>query len=358
MELVKIQLKDLENFCNSEVFQHFTVKPISPLRVKSYIHNPRADQNDYVLYMLVANGEMVAFRTIVGDYVFTTDQPIKFGWCSGSWVTPHLRRTGLSKQLLHECFQDWQQRLMFTNYAENSKQLYLDSNFFCILQQRTGRRFYLFPNCYEILLKKSTPSWLKQLSPIFSAVFTLYTHVKLFFRKTNNLYFTELDTLDEDCQQLFSFSLSNTLYRRQTDEWLWILHYPWMQQDVVDNYEYPFSYGGKNFQTKIIKYTAGGQSLGFFIYSIVNRNMKVLYYYDNNTKVNMQNLAKIVVDVAIKNKISYLTILDTELVSAIQRHSFWFVFSKTISSNVYSSFQLENVNSQKIFDGDGDNCFT
>ena len=356
MDLIKIRLKDLKDFCDSEVYNQFKVKPISPLRTASYIHNPRAHGDDYVLYMLVENNELLAFRTIWADRVYDGDQAIRFGWYSGNWVAPHYRRQGWSKRLFQESYADWEKRVMFTNYAEASKQLYLDSKTFQLLKERHGKRFYLFPDMHEIIKNKSIPSWIKKLAPALTVCCALLSGFKIFFYKGKLLQYTELEQLDEGCMQLLAEKSTSSLYQRGPLEIAWIFQYPWITNKQMEHVEYPFSYSVTNFQIKIVKQEEQGNVSFFFIYTIINKKMKILYYYghQNDTK----QLSNIILDIAVRNRISYLTVLDRELAAIVERQASWFIFSKGITSNIYSSFQLHDVSSKKIFDGDGDNCFT
>ncbi len=117
MEIKKIRLSELEEFANSTQFQSFENKPITTFRVASQIKNPRAQPNDYVLYMGFVDDKLVAYRTLFGDHITKQGKTIRFGWCSGAWVHPGFRKEGFSTLLLNEAFDDWEGKLMFTNYA-------------------------------------------------------------------------------------------------------------------------------------------------------------------------------------------------------------------------------------------------
>ena len=130
LEIKKIRLKELNDFVKSEMFNQFEILPISPERVKSYINNPKAKPEDVVLYLGSINNALVAFRSLFAGELISDDLKTRFAWCSGNWVAPEFRRKGFSEQLLKEAYSDWSGKLMFTNYAPNSENLYLKTGWF------------------------------------------------------------------------------------------------------------------------------------------------------------------------------------------------------------------------------------
>ncbi|MCL1943084.1 MAG: hypothetical protein FWF54_05995 [Candidatus Azobacteroides sp.] len=360
MDLVKIKLKDLKAYTESEQFKKFAVKPISPLRAESYIANPRADSEDIVLYMLIEGEVLVAFRTILTDYLYTkNDEIIKFGWYSGNWVSLKHRRKGYSKFLMKESFKDWNGKMMALNMAENSKLMFLKSRKMFLFKQRLGIRFYLYPDLMSILKDKVIFSKVKWCLPMLSKLIGFYTKLKLsIFYKKNNLFYCELNNLDDECNKYIENNhiKSNELFQRSKTELAWIFQYPWITNKQTNKFNYPFSYLVSDFKFRVIKILKDGETTGFFIYSLINRKMKILYYFINCCDI--YDMCNIILYIAICNKINYLTILDEKLTSQMKNQSFYFAFHKTIESNIFSSFIIEDYKEKIIYDGDGDNCFT
>ena len=349
MGLIKIKLNELGNFCNSNLFQSFSVKPISPLRVKSYLGNPRANPNDTVLYMYVENGELIAFRTILSDSI----DNINFGWCSGNWVNPAFRGKKISVKLFNEVAKDWENRLMFTNYAPASEHNYINTKQFKILKYRTGRRFYLYPNFSEIL--KGRKTILSPILPLLSALTGSISFLKSLFTSNKLPKFKELETLDDDCREILRNS-AKTFFNRKETELDWIINFPWITPEKHSDFVYPFSYSEINYSLKIVKIYDADIFAGFFVYTILNAKMKIIYHFVEDEIMDL--LLNVVATLARRNKISYLTILEPALAMRFQKIKHGFAFSKQANSHIYSSLNIENNQHLTIFDGDGDNAFT
>ena len=350
MDLIKVKLSELEGFFESVVFQLFTVKPISPLRVKSYVENPRANADDTVLYMFVENGELIAFRTVLSDCI---GKNTPFGWCSGVWVKPEFRGQKLSVKLLHEALNDWNNRLMFTNYAPTSEFCNLSVQRFKVLKKRTGLRFYLYPDFKKMY--KERKSYFKPFFPLLSATVRGISFLKSLVLPAKAPKFVELNSLDEDCRSFLRNSPA-TYFNRKEPELDWIIKFPWITSDEYSNFMYPFSFAKIDYSLKIVKVFDDNSFVGFFVYTIVNAKMKLIYHFFETNKENL--LVNAVTVLARKNKIAYLNILDPLLAKLFREKSRCFAFSKTISSHIYSSLGIENEQNLTIFDGDGDNCFT
>ncbi len=358
MDLIKIRLNELDAFCQSELFRAFSVKPISPLRVKSYRTNPRARETDVVLYLLIDQEKQpAAFRTVWADMAYPEeDTSIRFGWCSGIWVNPQYRGQQLWKVLLQEALKDWEEKLMLTNYANMIPSLYTKDNSFLPFHFRKGYRFYLYPDFSEIL-KNRIPEPLQGLLVPANYLARWIYNLKRCFLKSPDRRITSVESgfPDEDCRKLLDANRTKTLFRRGPEELEWIINYPWVTETKDNGFYYPFSYDGIPYRIKTVKYFVENEMSGFFIYSVINRKMKVLYHYE--TEKNTGILAGIIIRLALQEKISHLTILSESLSQAVKSQSAYFLFHKPFNMHLYASFPLP-VNKKLIFDGDGDYCFT
>ena len=142
IKIIKIKLKNLLEFVESTTYQKFRNKPISILRVQSYINNTQANKEDVVLYMAFIDNELVGYRTILSDVFYDKNTKQKFGWLSGNWVHPKYRRKNISTKLFNEVIKDWDSRLMYSNYAEESKAVYDKTETFTTLKSLHGIRYY------------------------------------------------------------------------------------------------------------------------------------------------------------------------------------------------------------------------
>jgi hypothetical protein len=95
---------------------------------------------------------------------------------------------------------------------------------------------------------------------------------------------------------------------------------------------------------------------GFFIYTLIESQMKITYSFVERTAWNI--MAGAVISIAEKNRIEYLTVLNPGTARFLKDRWGFLILSKRYTSNIYSSFNIENSDNKTIFDGDGDNCFT
>ena len=358
MELKKVCIKELDDFIRSDWFQTLPDKPISSFRVNSYLKNPHALPDDPVLYFLKEDDRIWAYRTVFADRL--TNDGKRFAWFSGNWVHPDYRRKGLSEQLLKEIIIDWKKRLVFTNYAPASLQLYQKTKQFYPFYEATGRRFYLFAKTQKLFYKRYP-----EFSLIWKLVdrfICLFASVKvLFFRRKDNkkFVFEKMDWPDDECYELIEMQKQKYLFSRGKDELQWILANPWVSTSDKKFVEsYAFSSFSNQFEYRTVKVFQKGKFIGFMMYSIRDGHLKLLFKLFNiDCNPLLSSLARYLVREAVDEKLEMMTVLDSELTRAIQRQTTPFLFSKGIDHHFYSSFAIDNKH-LKIQDGDGDYIFS
>ncbi|WP_321370720.1 GNAT family N-acetyltransferase [uncultured Draconibacterium sp.] len=359
LQVKKIRLNELENFVNSKAFQNYEVVPISPIRARSYLANPHALNNDIVLYLGFKNERLVAFRSIFADTLNSDDQQIRFGWCSGNWVHEQYRRLGYSEQLLREAYEDWDKKLLFTNYAPNSEKLYVKTGLFQPIHQFEGVRAYLHAKTARLFqTQKNTVTAL--LSNIIDFFISLLVHLIGFFynpKPGSAISFSDTTKPDEACYEFLKSNPVNSVFNRDETELKWIFDHPWMsQQNNGVSSRYPFSSFSKNFYYKTVKVKRDKKMLGFFIFSVREGHLKTLYF--NLTEDCTKEIAVFLKKYCLSNKIEYLTIYKKELAGQLLSRKFPFLHAKRYGQKIYSTFQVSNKKQHTFQDGDGDVFFT
>jgi len=357
MELIKIKINELEDFCRSDLFQKLETKPVSPLRLKSYIANPRAEGDDTVLYIFLENEALIAFRAVLPDIASNEDgTSFRFAWCSGVWVDPKYRGQKLWLPLLEEVMKDWDNKLLLTNYAPITEALYTKENLFEPVLSRQGRRFYFKPNFREIYKNRISNPVFKLFLSLATALASLAYSIKSkFSTSVPDIRLEELDRPDQECLDLMQAHSGFSLFRRGEKEINWIINYPWITETEDLSCRYPFSYDKIERKIKVVKHFYQDSFSGFFVYSIIKGEMKVLYHFEN--KGLESSVVAPILQIAKTNRISHLTILSSLLSGKIRRKTNYFLFSKPFCSNIYNCFNF-SCHDFTVFDGDGDNCFT
>lgn len=358
LEIKKIRLNELEDFVSSKAFHELEYIPISPLRAKSYLANPHALPNDIVLYLGFIENKLVAFRSLLPDVVNSGDKQIRFAWCSGSWVHPNFRRKGFSQLLLKEAYADWSKKLMFTNYAPNSENLYLKTGWFKPIHQFKGVRAYLFPKTIKLVASANSNVFSKIFFSFVDWIISIYSSIRLWFFNEDPISavsFKSRDFPDEQCYQLIN--TTRTPFSRNEKELKWTFDNPWisLKKSELDK-KYPFSSFSNSFSYKTVKAFSKNDFVGFFLFSIRDGHLKTLYWnLPNGFEEEIANYLKLFCK---KNKIEMATIYKKELAEVLFKRKFPFLRAKKYGQKIYSTFEIEKNSYLNFQDGVGDVIFT
>jgi len=360
LEIEKIKLEKLETFIKSKRFQSFEKIPISQHRVESYLNNPHALPDDFVLYMGFSDEKLVAFRTLFADVAYQGSQSIRFGWCSGNWVHPDYRRQGFSEKLLRETYSDWNQKLMFTNYAPNSEKLYLKTGWFKAIHQFEGARAYLFPKIRKLKMNSKDNFFKKAFYSILDFDIEFISTVRLLFYhepKPDKFRFELIGKPDAGCYQYLRKNQPEHLFRRYENELKWIFSFPWISQSKTESGEkYPFSWFADDFQYHTVKFSKDNKLEGFCIFSVRDKYLKTLYFAGAEDVI--PELAAFLKSFSKKHRIEVVTVYKKELAAQFLQRNFPFLRVKKYGQKIYSSFELSESTKTVFQDGDGDVIFT
>ena len=352
IDIKKISIKELSEFIDSDFFKNLNTKPVSPDRALSYINNPRSVPNDPVVYMLLLNKELVCFRTVIPDFIYKNDEKEKIAWLSGSFTKINYRRKGYSKLLLDEIIKDYNQKIIYTNYAPESHLLYSNSGKFKIVTERKGRRFYGKININDFIKKKSF--FMMLIKPFSNLLISIFARFK---RAT---YHTDRSIkIEEHKKQLpknFIKNIQNrqSLFNREQKDFEWIFNFPWLTTNKeYFNYDYPFSFYTNDFKYHFLHVSKQNDN-AWLILMERESSIKLSYYSCTNIKL----AAKAILDLCYTTKAKTLTILDRELSQEIIAHKMPFIYHKPFHMGIYASFPIENPGQYQFQDGDGDYIFT
>ncbi len=360
LNILKIKLSELESFVHSETYKQFIVVPISMLRVQSYKNNPHALPDDVVLYAGLIETRLVAFRTLFAGLVQTESETQRFGWCSGNWVHPDFRRKGFSEQLLNEAFADWNDKLMFTNYAPNSEKLYLKTGKFGVVHQFQGFRGYLFPKTSKLILYASKNRFNKIGFSIIDSLIFAFTMVRTWFYRSGSdpdISFEVLNLPDAACYASLKNNSVRYCFNHGETELRWIFRFPWISENKpVEAERYPFSSYTNDFRYYSVKVFDKNILAGFFIFSIRSGHLKTLFF--NLSDRFDQSVAGFLKQFCINQKIEVITVYNSGVARQLFSRKFPFLRAKKYGQKIYSSFEIINQQNHHFQDGDGDVIFT
>ncbi len=364
--LKKIQLNELAAFVSSDEYNQFDVLPISLNRVESYLQNPRANPDDFILYMLFDGYLLIGFYTLLTDTLCVDNKTERFVWLSGAWVRSEYRRKGISTNLLLELFADWNGRAIYTNYAPNAKAMFDKSGKFSLLTSKKGLKLYFRFHNAELLRQRhrlfNKSLIILQLADSFLNFVTIpFRHFQQLVLAT---WLTKVKLIREPDESVWHFmeAYPNSAFNRGRIEYEWILSHPWVRVETKDKRLYPFSHTAKEFYYLALQQlTSNGFVESMALLKVRDAAVSIPYYYSTNNSSRLMYKAMLAYCHQIKAK--SLTFYQEPLLAssnssygdAIFRKKMWQKYF--ISSSLKNSFS-SNIDYITVQDGDGDCIFT
>ena len=152
LEIKKYNRKDLEQYVNSQTFKDLKVIPISFHRAISQCNNPRALEDDILLFVAYEDGQIAGCLGALPDDYFTKDNTkVHLAWMSCLWVDPEHRGKKIAQKLIHSCFEAWDHRIILTEFTSEAGSLYQKRNLFDPWLTLKGRRWYIQSDLIFIL---------------------------------------------------------------------------------------------------------------------------------------------------------------------------------------------------------------
>lgn len=363
IDIKRVKLSELNALVSSPEYPNWEVIPISRHRAISYINNPRASADDIVLYLAYFDDKMVGYRTILSDTIFKNGKAIKVGWLSGNWVNPKLRRKGIATALFNAAFSDWGEKLLFTNYALESKAVYDKTSRFQLLETLKGRRFYIRP-CLAKTLPAKGPTY-KALKPIWHSIdfiLGLLNPIPLFGKliRTKGISIEYLAYPDNEVRDIFTSTLTITPTARSGNDLQWILRHPWLvSSPLADRIgdKYYFSSSPKKFEQLLLKVYRQNQLLGIIMINNRDGFATTPYVICN---INEEKLfAKVIAKHALAMGCNRLTSFNQPIADALSSIFPLGLLSKSQKRNFYASQKVVDIieKGATFAEGDGDITF-
>jgi len=366
VETIKdVKIKDLNDFINSKEYQKFEYIPISFHRAVSYINNPRANKEDIAISLLYLNDKLIAYRCLYSDFFYYKEEQVDFAWISGSWVHPDFRRQGFSMKLLEHIMNRSAGKIMFSNYAPESKFLYDKSGFFSEVANLKGRRFYFRFSFFELLPPKhSFFKKIKLLLFVGDYFLNFYFDIRflLYKNKTQNINFYENKKIDTETQAFIEGNNKNNPFLRNEKEINHALSFPWIiEKNKTDKSEekYYFSSYAKRFKYVNIKvYDENSEISAFLLLKIRNNSMTIPYTFFEKNELN--KLIQIIYFYIKKHRINHLTTYNSAINTKLLKQKRLILFSKEMQKKFFATNKIKNIFNKKnnFYAGDGDNLYT
>ncbi len=361
MDLRTFTLEELEQYLNPLFSSQGSTLPLSPLRLKSYLANPRADKRDTVLFEMHHENQLVGYRTLLPDKYYDQEGlPQGFAWLSGNWVHPSMRRQGISTLLLNEAEEKWYGKLMYTNYAPDSKALYDHTGRFRLIARREGKRYYLRSNAEELLASRIKAGGLLKIGDRVINQLREKQLTSFRFPESSSISLERIKEPAPDMEAIISLIQQDSLFRRDMNIFSWALGNPWVTDQDIPPINYNFSYSSDKFENIFFKFQDeenGARGMLWLIHH--NRAISVPYLFTEDDQL-MDAMASILTRTMIELGCTHTTIRHPGLNTRLEAFSKLFLSSKQMPQLVFAHNNLSDSIPPRAFihDGDGDVMFT
>lgn len=361
MELLTYTLEELKPYLYTLYSNPESLVPVSPLRLESYLNNPRAEPSDPVLFEMRQEGKVIAYRTLLPDCLFDREgNAQRFAWLSGNWVSPDKRRQGISTRLLEQAEEHWDGRLMYTNYSPESKTLYDHTGRFSMIAHREGFRFYLRSASEDILSKRMGFRNLFGTADHLINRFREHRLEKFKFPDSGPCHIKPVDGFVAQLSELVKKLQQDALFRRDREIFEWALEYPWVTEIECDPVNYHFSYRANRFENTIYQTILPESENQGILWILLHNNVLSVPYLFAGGKMLHGCMADILVQTMIEKCCSHTTIRNPELIKQLMKYKKLFLSIRKMPQLIFAHEKLAGKipDNPLIHDGDGDVIFT
>lgn len=350
----------LREFIGSADFGSMPVIPVTRHRAESWLNNPRMDPADILMYTVSEGSGLIAYRCILPDKTGDT----RFGWLSGNWVVPARRREGIATRLFEEAFGDWEGRLMYTNYAPESKAVYDDTGRFGLYASTTGMRYYLRSAAARLLPGRAgIPVAMKPILSLGDGIVNFWQDVRIRAamgkNKADLLGAEPLEGMDRESHEFLAANHALGFGKRGMEEFGWIEAHPWIIEAAEKDKRYFFSSDAPVFRNHYIKIIDGaGEMTAFFMVARIDRRMTIPY-----ASICKEKTASRILDHYLaKNGISVFTTYNPQVINEMKHSSLPLLGKRKMHRNYYATRELleflPDAGGIVFQDGEGDCVFT
>ncbi len=370
MELKLYTKSELLDYCLSAEYSSARDVSISQHRATSYLQNPRGDYDDIVM-IHAYDGEILAgYLGILPDHIVESPSEDldlvkqKFGWLSCIWVHSEYLGKGIAKSLLAKMAEEWNGKILATEFIPGLQKLYLQSGYFKSGFQIPGLRIYF---------GSTMGDWIPRKFPAFNFTKPLLIFCDRLlnqiwtFRKKDEIISNNWETSNLDDIRLKEFIHQHhqqNPFRRNVDEFKWMCQYPWVLEKsdaVICDKRYYFTSCVEKFSVENFVLKNSNEEIQIFV-QLLRKNfcLTVNYLFIKDTRM-IPELYALIHDFILRNKIAVLRVFGNQNLRLFDRR----LDGEIIRRKVVREFLLSESMQQyikgdvdEIQAGDGDCGFT
>lgn len=365
MKIEKVTLTQLKDLLNDNDYWRQQTLPISKQRALSFIHNPRAEPDDPVLFCGYDNDELIGYLGVLPDMIFTNSTSYRIGLLSGWWVHKDYRKSGIGAFLFVKANQEYKDRLCGIKYNRKSGAVILRSGKLIELKKNAiqAADIYLRTNKLgnERMRKyKAYRVIRKPWNIIINGNCALKRRSWVKKNRRASLKIEYCNIIDNETDKFIKSKQQNSLFKRSAPEFNWIIQYPWVLQSpglMSKPSNYFFVSMAKRFFHLAVKILDGDAVIGFLMMRVHDDLLDISYvYYDRQYE---SDIIGIIMLHAVSLNASEVKIYGQRLYEGFIRAEVPFLKSITYKNNVAVPVKFMHIDdrSYDIQGGDGDCVF-
>lgn len=366
MKIESITVSKLQDLINDNAFWRQSILPITKQRALSFVHNPRTQDDNVVLFCGYSKNRLIGYLCILPDYIYIDGNQQRIGLLSSWWVDPENRKSGVGAFLLVKALKAYQQKIVGIKYNKKSGAVILRSNKFVELENNSILVADVWLRTKSLGPKKMHEyrSFRVATKP-FIYMINMYNKAKsVRFAKSIRdriVRFEYCNRVDNETDEFIKKKQDNSLFRRAASELNWILQYPWVLHSpdiTMIKKNYFFSSNAKRFFNLVIKVKDNKNIVGFVMIKIRDEVLDVPYVYYEPPYID--GIMHIIIRHAIQLDIGVIRIYDMNIHDSMVKCHFPFIKTEIYKNGIALSNSL-NIVDDKVYalqGGDGDCVFT
>ena len=364
MEITFYTPATIRDFVSTERFSLLRRIPVTPQRAVSHSGNPRATENDRILFVAWENNEVAGYLGVLPDFVYESNSAVRVAWLSCFWIDPAFRGNNLSTRLLSLVMEAWEDHILITNMAPGTIGFYLRTGLFNPPVFKEGYRGYLRFNLSEILPPKK--KIFRKSGILLKGIdwmLNLANGIRLLFYPGygySGRFRMELsEEITPEAAAFISDHNKSEYSRRGKEELDWILRYPWIREEDAEGgpeKRYYFSSTARRFIRQTVEiHTGDGILCGFLLLTIRDNHLTVPCFY--GTEEIRKDVTKFLFNILLDYQLNMLTVFHESLMNVLRESTSPFIFHKKILRPYVFPKSLD-IMTPSFQDGDGDSIFT
>ncbi|AZA82601.1 N-acetyltransferase [Chryseobacterium lactis] len=310
-ELKTFNKKELEEFISSGSFEQYDFLPITRHRAISQINNPKASDEQTLLILAFDEEKLIGYVGCFPDYFIVDGEKIRYAWLSTLYANPEFRKKRPAKALLKKVFEEYQDRIVITEFTREAEALYNIMGVFEYVFPKEGKRYYFRADAAAIIPEKKPKT--KKLKPLFQTldvVANSFISVKNMMVRKPDFHYEILNHIDKESSDFISEFSSN----RTPEEINTFIEHPWVLEGEK-NEKYLFSSYANVFKYFWIKiFDENNQLTACVLLQLRNGYLKIPYLF---TQTGFERVIQFLNYFITKNKVKGFTCYQTSLNEAI-----------------------------------------